>query len=228
MLNVNSGSWSALPGGLSMKAVVSESTVRPVGDCFGDVHIANLDDRLRVTEASDGFLAGLGSSSAGVCGRHFGHFVHPSLKPAVLSHLSRVAEGRSERFSTHFRGTGAAFSGGMAGLAVRGTDRNLSKIVLLLDTSLSEPSRVPRPRTAGSALLSETDARVLEGVAAGCSTVQLADRLFLSRQGVDYHVGTLLRRFECPNRPALVAKAFAQGVLQPGTWPPRVTSDVVR
>jgi DNA-binding CsgD family transcriptional regulator len=85
-------------------------------------------------------------------------------------------------------------------------------------------ARVP----ARLGLLSETDARVLEGVATGYSTLSLADRLFLSRQGVDYHVGTLLRRFRCPNRPALVAKAYAQGVLRPGAWPPRVVTDFVR
>lgn len=86
----------------------------------------------------------------------------------------------------------------------------------------------PRARAERRTLLSKTDAKVLEGVAVGDSTVRLANRLFLSRQGVDYHVGTLLRRFRCPNRPALVARAYAQGVLLPGSWPPSVTADCVR
>lgn len=197
----------------------------------GGLCIAHLDRALRVTEASDGFLAGLGRPSAAVCGRHFGQFVHATVKPTVLECLGRVAEGRVDRFSTRFRGpddTGESFAGGMTGLAVRGTDRRISRIALLVEAAVGATRPALRAGAEARKLLSGTDAEVLEGVAAGYSTVRLADRLFLSPQGVDYHVGTLLRRFRCPNRPALVAKAYAQGVLHPGSWPPRVTSEFRR
>ncbi|WP_386021527.1 LuxR C-terminal-related transcriptional regulator [Streptomyces sp. YIM B13518] len=77
-------------------------------------------------------------------------------------------------------------------------------------------------------MLSALDAQVLEGVASGASTVQLASRLYLSRQGIEYRVGQMLRRFEAPNRPALVARAHALGMFAAGQWPPRVLPERVR
>ncbi|WP_228985003.1 LuxR C-terminal-related transcriptional regulator, partial [Streptomyces sp. DH12] len=77
-------------------------------------------------------------------------------------------------------------------------------------------------------VLTALDAQVLEGVASGESTVQLASRLYLSRQGIEYRVGQMLRRFDAPNRPALVARAHALGMFATGQWPPRVLPERVR
>jgi len=80
----------------------------------------------------------------------------------------------------------------------------------------------------GRTQLSVLDARILEGVAAGVSTVDMAIKLYLSRQGVEYHVGSLLRRLRAPNRAALVSRAYSLGVLSVGSWPPKVLPDCVR
>jgi DNA-binding CsgD family transcriptional regulator len=77
-------------------------------------------------------------------------------------------------------------------------------------------------------VLTKMDARVLEGVAAGISTVQLALMLHLSRGGVEYHVTMLLRRLKVSNRPALVSKAYSMGIFRVGSWPPRVLPDFVQ
>ncbi|KPC87054.1 LuxR family transcriptional regulator, partial [Streptomyces sp. NRRL WC-3753] len=77
-------------------------------------------------------------------------------------------------------------------------------------------------------LLSEIDARILEGIAAGVSTIPLASRLYLSRQGVEYHVTGLLRKLKVPNRAALVSRAYSMGVLKVGTWPPKVVEDFIK
>ncbi|WP_194116899.1 BTAD domain-containing putative transcriptional regulator [Streptomyces otsuchiensis] len=69
-------------------------------------------------------------------------------------------------------------------------------------------------------LLGALDVRMIAGMASGLSTVQLASRLHLSRQGVEYRVSSLLRRLRAPNRVALVARAYDMGVLTPGAWPP--------
>jgi DNA-binding CsgD family transcriptional regulator len=196
---------------------------------YSDVCIANLDSGLRVLEANDDFLHKLGSPSAEVYGQHFSEFVHASVKPVIMKQLNRLAEGRRDRFDSHFMGpmsTPARFSGGLTGVAVRGSGGHVNTIVLLVNPGTSVPT--PPRASDRRKLLSEVDAKVLEGVAAGCSTVQLAGKLFLSRQGVEYHVGAMLRRFRCPNRPALVAKAYSQGVLCLGQWPPRVVGDYVR
>ncbi len=75
--------------------------------------------------------------------------------------------------------------------------------------------------------LTALDACILEGVAAGASTAELAAALYLSRQGVEYHIGLMLRQFQVPNRAALVSRAHSLGVLSVGTWPPRVVADFV-
>lgn len=66
------------------------------------------------------------------------------------------------------------------------------------------------------------DALILEAVATGASSLQIAGRLHLSRQAVDYHVKGMQRRLHAANRVELVARAYASGVLEAGSWPPRV------
>ncbi len=65
-------------------------------------------------------------------------------------------------------------------------------------------------------------------MATGSSTIQMATRFFLSRQGVEYHVGRMLRKFKAPNRAALVSRAYSMGVLSPGCWPPHVAQGYVK
>ncbi|WP_329025645.1 LuxR C-terminal-related transcriptional regulator [Streptomyces sp. NBC_00690] len=78
------------------------------------------------------------------------------------------------------------------------------------------------PGNAGVRRLAKLDVRILEGVAVGTSTVQLASLLHLSRQGVEYRIGLMLRQFQVANRAALVSRAHSLGVLSVGAWPPRV------
>jgi DNA-binding CsgD family transcriptional regulator len=85
-------------------------------------------------------------------------------------------------------------------------------------------TRVPQRRVLP---LNARDAGILEGVASGASSVQLAASLFLSRQGVEYHIGRLLRRFRVPNRTALVGRAYSLGIFDSGSWPPKVRREFV-
>jgi DNA-binding CsgD family transcriptional regulator len=87
------------------------------------------------------------------------------------------------------------------------------------------PAPPPRPRKVPA--LNVRDAGVLEGVASGASSVQLAASLYLSRQGVEYHVGRLLRKFRVPNRTALVGRAYSMGIFDDGSWPPKVRREFV-
>ncbi|MFJ4796073.1 LuxR family transcriptional regulator [Kitasatospora purpeofusca] len=92
----------------------------------------------------------------------------------------------------------------------------------------SETADAARPtggRPAGGAdvrLLTAVDVRILEGVAIGTSTARLAASLYLSRQGIEYRIGLMMRHFQAANRPALVSRAHSLGVLSVGAWPPRV------
>ncbi|MFJ4770751.1 helix-turn-helix transcriptional regulator [Streptomyces uncialis] len=87
------------------------------------------------------------------------------------------------------------------------------------------PADKNRPVGVGVRRLTALDVRILEGVAVGVSTVRLAASLYLSRQGVEYRIGLMLRRFQAANRAALVSRAHSLGVLSVGAWPPRVVPE---
>jgi len=79
-----------------------------------------------------------------------------------------------------------------------------------------------------SVVLSETAARIVEGVAMGESSTQIASRLNLSRQGVEYHISCLLRKFKAPSRTALISQIFVKRIFAPACWPPRVLPRYVK
>lgn len=69
--------------------------------------------------------------------------------------------------------------------------------------------------------LTEREAHVLELVATGLYTRDIAPRMFVSHQAVTYHIGNLLAKLQAKNRAGLVARAYALGLLTLD-WPPRV------
>lgn len=74
-------------------------------------------------------------------------------------------------------------------------------------------------------LPTEAEVRVLELVALGLSSREIAQRLWISRQGVTYHIGNLFVKLRASTRTGLVSRAYAAGVLDPRCWPPRVRLD---
>ncbi|MGD3110465.1 LuxR C-terminal-related transcriptional regulator [Streptomyces sp. YGL11-2] len=212
------------------------------------VCMAVLDPKLTVRQANQDFFhhfataaaasadvldssAASGSSTTApdVCGRNFRDLVHPSVRQPLMRQFERLLEGRRDRFAAHvvaLRPTGDAFTGSLTASAVRGYHPDPTAVLVLMRSGEgTEDDAVVAPRKK---LLSEIDARILEGVAAGLSTIPLASRLYLSRQGVEYHVTGLLRKLKVPNRAALVSRAYAMGVLTVGTWPPRVVDDFIK
>jgi hypothetical protein len=63
---------------------------------------------------------------------------------------------------------------------------------------------------------------VLELAALGLSTVQIAERLWVTPSAVTFHVGNLLHKLAIGNRAGAIARAYAFGLLDAGSWPPRV------
>lgn len=101
----------------------------------------------------------------------------------------------------------------------------------VIEASHPDNNRVRSKYTAGGQaaaltddlpILTRAEARVLELVAVGLSTQQIAERLHVSRQAITYHIGNLLGRFGCENRTGLVARAYFLNVLMPTPWPPIV------
>ncbi|MEU7168250.1 PAS domain-containing protein [Streptomyces morookaense] len=199
---------------------------------FGQANLcmASLDSTLTIQQANQEFFRQFNGSSEELCGRSFRDVVHPSVRQPLMRQFSHLLEGKHQRFVSPVIAVGpgaeSAFTVPLTAVAVRGGVPDTTAILVMMPTARdAEETRVVTNRKK---ILSEMDARILEGIAAGVSTVPLASRLYLSRQGVEYHVTCLLRKLKVPNRAALVSRAYSMGVLKVGIWPPEVVEDFVK
>jgi len=154
----------------------------------------------------------------------------PDVLPALSTACTALDSLLNQFIDVHDREAPLPVWTGTAEVGLAALNRSLRTLEALTSDAASNPSSPTRDRKNGTEVgqsLSEMDARILEGVAAGVSTGQLAAQLYLSRQGVEYHISSMLRRFAVPNRTALACKAYATGVLAEGSWPPRVAPDRV-
>ncbi|MFI9835014.1 LuxR C-terminal-related transcriptional regulator [Streptomyces sp. NPDC051913] len=185
---------------------------------------------LIITAAEPDFAHQFGRTPAQTCGRSLLELLHPLSVTVLSKRFAALAEERVNRFVERVSGveaSGRVFRGELTAIAVKDTGTGLAGIIVFLHPDKPPPDTVEsaakeEPATDSHPQLSKIDAAILEGIAAGASTLQLAARLYLSRQGVDYHVGLMLRRLQAPNRAALVARAHALGMFREGRWPPLI------
>ncbi|MFJ1654750.1 LuxR C-terminal-related transcriptional regulator [Streptomyces sp. NPDC088337] len=197
----------------------------------GRLNMARLDRSLTIQQASEGFFWQFGGSSADLCGRTFSDLVHPSVQQPLMRQFTGLIEGRRDRFATDVIAVGrddATFTAPLTALMVRGGLPDESSILVMMPSAQNDPADSEVVGGRGKKLLSQIDARILEGIASGLSTIPLASRLHLSRQGIEYHVTCLLRKLRVPNRAALVSRAYSMGVLKVGVWPPKVVPDFIK
>jgi PAS domain S-box-containing protein len=191
------------------------------------IRAAFLDDKLRVVEASVDFVHAFGRPAGELRGHGLPDLLHPSFRSQIADQFTRLLDGQRARFVEWVlavRSAGSVFGGELTGLAVHGDAGRVDGLMVLM-----RPERDERTTTlvGHKKLLSDMDARILEGVASGASTVQLASLLYLSRGGVEYHLTALLRSMKVRNRSALVSKAYSMGLFSVGSWPPRVLPEYV-
>jgi DNA-binding CsgD family transcriptional regulator len=219
----------AVPQGRgSAEPLGSESLYRSLFERSG-LSMASLGPDLRIREANGEFARHFDRPVDNVLGCSFYDLLHPATKPVLRRHFDRLADGRRNSFTERIvavRPSATAFSGELTGVAVRLGVHGLDSITLLLRPE--KASTAPETQIERRKLLTDLDARILEGIATGKSTVQLATKLYLSRQGVEYHVSTMLRKFKVPNRAALVSRAYSSGILAIGSWPPHVLPEAIQ
>jgi DNA-binding CsgD family transcriptional regulator len=194
----------------------------------GEAALAVVNAALRIQDNNRALLEQCGQTAESLIGRNVCDLLHPSVRLVMMRHLERLLERRRGCFVEHLSAlweSNTSLSGTVTGIANHGPGGQVESILLMISAELQGHRRT---LTRPTKLLSRINAQILEGVAAGAPTVQLATRLFLSRQGVEYHVGNMLRQFKVPNRAALVSKSYAMGLFKIGSWPPRVLDEYVR
>jgi DNA-binding CsgD family transcriptional regulator len=190
--------------------------------------IAQLDLELRLVGSNSGFADVFGLSVEDLLGVALADLVHARVRDTLMRRLLSLARGERSRFTDRiatFTGTGRA-SAELTGIAVTNDAGRVDSLVVLLELEPAADAAAPCPADARKPL-TRMEAHVLEGVAAGMSTVQLASKLFLSRGGVEYHVSALMRKLDAANRSELVSRAYSTGLLRQGDWPPKVIEDFV-
>lgn len=197
------------------------------------LRVARLDRQLRIAAANGEFQREFGGTRRDLRGAGLTEILHPDYRERVERQLALLLDqpgGRYvERVAT--RTEGQVLSGWLTALVVPaepgaadGTDL-FDGVFVLIELDQRGPEDTVGYRRQ---VLSEVDARILEGICAGVSTMQLASALFLSRGGVEYHVKSLMQRFKVKNRSALISKAYAAGIFRIGQWPPRVPQNLVK
>lgn len=188
--------------------------------------MARLDGELAVEEANADFCQDLGWALGTVRGRSVFDFVHQSAHVHLRGQFARLTTGKRTRITERVLGVHA--NGSLVPGRLTATIVGAAKAAILLvfqgDRTNTSTGAVSDRRK----ILTSLDARILEGVATGASSVQLAAKLYLSRQGVEYHVSTMLRKLKAANRAELVSRAYSMGVLSVGLWPPKVQPDFVK
>ncbi|MFJ2114379.1 MULTISPECIES: helix-turn-helix transcriptional regulator [unclassified Streptomyces] len=191
--------------------------------------VASLDAQLRVTASDANFQRHFDRGAGELHGSRFVELVHPGMEKNVREQLNRLLDGRKSRLDAPIVATrpdGSVFPGVLTGVVRNGAHGGSEAVVVLVKPEETECEG--KPVANRRKVITELDARILEGVAAGIPSAQLASRLYMSRQGIEYHIGGMLRKFKAPNRSALVSRAYASGILCVGNWPPRVLPDCVR
>jgi PAS domain S-box-containing protein len=182
---------------------------------------ASLDRGMRVMAANPEFHRFFGSGPVDVYGRSFLDLVHGDPQLHVRRQFARLVEDSQPQVVDRVVVAGSRYCRVIAVPVSAVEDPLFSVTTLVIPGKPALPGCEPKE-------LSVLEARILEGIAAGDSGARLAKRLYMSQQGIEYHVGAMLRKLRAPNRAALVAKAFTTGILSAGCWPPQVLPQHIR
>ncbi|WP_185149029.1 LuxR C-terminal-related transcriptional regulator [Streptomyces sp. Ag109_O5-1] len=170
------------------------------------------------------FFRAFGANADELCGRQFHDLVVSHQREPLTRHLTELFNGTADQFSGRIavpRRDALPLTGVLTAWVLRGSLPHGAAAVLSVRTvGKGGAGGIDDVRS-----LSKVDGKILEGIAVGLTSEVLASRLFISRQTVEYRIGRLLRKLSVSNRVALVARAYAVGVLRVDVWPPRVNDD---
>lgn len=174
---------------------------------------------LRVNAA----MAGEWGTLAGpLRGRSILDLFHPETRDELRAVTEAIRLHRRSRYTVAVGWTTAAGverRGEMTVDLVGEASHNAPDLLLMLPVREDVPAPA-RDCDVPPVKADEIEARILALAAAGSTTGQIASAVGLTVDGVNYHFKQLSRRWGVTGKAALVARAYVEGVLAPGVWPP--------
>jgi PAS domain S-box-containing protein len=165
-----------------------------------------------------------GRSNAQLLGRHFTEPLPPEARDKVAAQFRRAVEsGEPTDFETVFIDASGHLRGVRAQqMPLRSGDEIVGVLILAFDVPrpLSAPIR-PEPEPQ----LTPRQREILDMIASGLSTSEIAEELTLSTETVRNHVRSVLGALDAHTRLQAIATARRLGLLAPPTLKPRRSDD---
>ncbi|MEU9450547.1 PAS domain S-box protein [Streptomyces sp. NPDC048277] len=177
-----------------------------------------------ILRANPALAAERGVLAGSLRGRSALGLFHPETRGQLRSITEAIRLHRRSRYLIDVRWTTAKGSErhGEASVDLVGDVFRDEPNLLIMVREAAE-ARVPEALKATSHVLATADGvetRILALTAGGWTTARIASAVGLTPDGVNYHLRQLSQRWGVSGRPALVARAFVEGVLDPDAWPP--------
>ncbi|MCZ4099671.1 PAS domain-containing protein [Streptomyces sp. So13.3] len=185
--------------------------------------VVTLDLSGRVRRVSGGAAQLLGSGRSALEGSWAAEHLDGGLDDGTVRRVwADLVAGRTSRYSGSVvcrtaSGGNRVLRTDLAVVRRQGAPDHIAAVL----TALSAEFR-GRPR------LSPVQLRVLTLMAGGRPNTVIASDLGLSRQALDYHLRRLRGVLDAASRPAMVARAYALGILDATAWPPRAADALSR
>ncbi|MFJ5100714.1 LuxR C-terminal-related transcriptional regulator [Streptomyces sp. NPDC088554] len=193
-------------------------------DDFG-LCVAFVAPCLCITSASENFSRLFGNTTESIRRLSFRDILRFHPESRLGENFDQIFHGHQKYFAEHFGGASLNRSVNDLQIYAFAMEKDCDDDGRTALVIVRRQSGAPGEKTV---VLSEIAARIVEGVAMGESSTQIASRLNLSKQGVEYHISGLLRKFDAPSRTALISMIFVKRIFDPTCWPPKVLPQYVK
>lgn len=209
--------------------VASEQRYRAIFDGAA-ICIILLDAEARIVDANAASKQITGRSRSELLGRFVGAITTPKDTEAHLPLWRELISGARSRYDQPMTLRHADGTLCPAHLTMTLIRDDAGHPTGALGLATPYPAEQPPARSGRvRGVMTAPETAVLERLAAGESLAEIADDLGLTRRGVDYRVSQLRRKLRADGpggvpatATALVARAYALGIMHPSAWPPRV------
>lgn len=174
-----------------------------------------------IVEVNPAFARLLGRAKSGLVGRKLFTFVAGGPLVTPDEWRDALSQGRFTGEANMVHSSGSEVAVQWAGATEVATGRRLVLFVAVNTSRWGDQFRRPPDGWSGRAELTEREREVVEHVALGDTSPEIASRLGISHETVRTHVRNAMGKSGARSRAHLVAKALAEGLVLRGAELPR-------